>query len=205
MANYMKKIFLLGAVVCTIGMMAACKGGAENEHTADGSDGFEEAKVIVGATFGPEDTPNSIEAKIKATKLPVRIDWDCNGKAWLSADCDSYTNILFLPVVDSIDYICKIAQVIFNDEQWLCITYTEDVTGQYWQWMSPRSECGVFYKTDLISPQGEPYQMASRGVKAHGEDSNQGAIVVRYIESGTLDTIPLVKHDNGDNQFRDKQ
>ena len=37
MANYMKKIFLLGAVVYTIGMMAACKGGTAEGASADGT------------------------------------------------------------------------------------------------------------------------------------------------------------------------
>lgn len=184
---------VLGAMLCVLGMMTACKNGTTNENTTDSSTGFKAAKVIVEVTFEPEDTPDSIVAKIKRANLPVLVDWDCNGKAWFHVDCDSNDIITFLPMADSINYVCEIAQIIFNDEQWLCITCTEDITGQYWQLMSPESECGVFYKTNLISPQAEPYQMASHGIKDYGEDKDHEAIVVRYVESGTLDTIPFVR------------
>ena len=201
----MRKSFLLYATILSLAVMiackgqnaalpdtdsmAVCKGGNATLAGNDSTPAFEEAQVIGIALFRAEDLPDSIEAKAKAAHLPVLIDWDSDGKAWITADCNGSQNIMEFLVTDNIEYIDNIAQIIFNDERWLCITYTEDVTGQYWQWMTPESECGVFYKTDLISPQAEPYKMASHGVTIHDGDSSYDAIVVRYLESGTLDTI----------------
>ena len=179
MYNNMKKLFLLGTMVCAFGMMAACKSG-----TTDNKD-FEEAEVIKSASFGPEDTPESIDTALKAAGLPMHIEWDSDGTATLVTDGMAFY------VTDSIgiEYICQVEEIIFNDEPWLCITYTEDLTGQYWQIMGPKRGGSLFYETELISPQAEPYQMASHGVTIHDSDGDCDAIVVRYLESGTLDTI----------------
>ncbi len=173
----MKKLFLFGAMVCAIGMMTACKSGT------GGNIEFEEAEVIKSATFGPEDTPEIIDSALKAAGLPMHIEWDNDGSPSLALDGMNYY------ISDSIIYICQAEEIIFNDEPWLCITYTEDVTGQYWQMMGPKREMFLFYETDPISPQAEPYQMASHGVTLHRSGVDCDAIVVRYLYSGTLDTI----------------
>ena len=170
----MKKLFLFGAMVCAIGMMTACKSG-----TGDNIE-FEEAEVIKSATFGPEDTPEIIDSALKAAGLPMHIELGVDGSATLATDGMAFN------LSDSIYYICQAEEIIFNDEPWLCITYTEDITGQYWQMMGPGFIC---YETDLISPQAEPYQMASHGVTLHRSGVDCDAIVVRYLDSGTLDTI----------------
>ena len=97
--------------------------------------------------------------------------------------------ILISILIGCISYICQAKEIIFNDEPWLCIIYTEDVTGQYWQMMGPKRERFLWYETALISPQAEPYQMASHGVTLHRSGVDCDAIVVRYLYSGTLDTI----------------
>lgn len=173
----MKKLFLLGAMVCAIGMMTACKSGT------GGNIEFEEAEVIKSATFGPEDTPEIIDSALKAAGLPMHIEWDNDGSPSLALDGINYY------ISDSISYICQAKEIIFNDEPWLCIIYTEDVTGQYWQMMGPKRERFLWYETALISPQAEPYQMASHGVTLHRSGVDCDAIVVRYLYSGTLDTI----------------
>ena len=170
----MKKLFLFGAMVCAIGMMTACKSG-----TGDNIE-FEEAEVIKSATFGPEDTPEIIDSALKAAGLPMHIELGVDGSATLATDGMAFN------LSDSIYYICQAEEIIFNDEPWLCITYTEDITGQYWQMMGPGFIC---YETDPISPQAEPYQMASHGVTLHRSGVDCDAIVVRYLYSGTLDTI----------------
>ncbi|MBR2959384.1 MAG: hypothetical protein IKC19_07145 [Bacteroidales bacterium] len=195
----MKKLFLFGAMVCAIGMMTACKSGTGDNTAADtmqpcepssvlvtntgGNIEFEEAEVIKSATFGPEDTPEIIDSALKAAGLPMHIEWDNDGSPSLALDGMNYY------ISDSISYICQAEEIIFNDEPWLCITYTEDVTGQYWQMMGPKRERFLWYETALISPQAEPYQMASHGVTLHRSGVDCDAMVVRYLDSGTLDTI----------------
>lgn len=185
----MKKAFLVCSAILAL---AACNSANTTNKDKNSTTDFEEAKVIASATFGPDDTPDSIAMAIKAASLPMHIEWDCNGKSWIAADCDDYMMITFLPVVDSSDYICEVAQIIFDDETWLRITYTEDITGQYWLYMSPESECGLFYKTDLFAPQAEPYQFPSHSTIIHTNESEYAAIIIRYPMSGTLDTLPLV-------------
>lgn len=172
--------------------LTACNSG--NTNICDNSSGtdFEEAKVIASAAFGPADTPDSIAVAIKAAGLPMHIEWDCNGKSWITADCDDYMMITFLPAVDSCHYICDVAQIIFDDETWLRITYTEDTTGQHWLLMSPESECGLFYKTAPFDPHDKPYQFPGHSTTIHTTESDYAALVVRYPSSGTLDTLPLV-------------
>ena len=185
----MKKAILLCAVLLAL---AGCKGGntsvCDNGSNAD----FKEAEVIKCATFWPEATPDSINAALKAAGLPVHIEWDGNGLAWLVPECECAISMLVSDTFN-VEYIYSVAEIIFDDEPWLCITYTEDVTGMYWQFMGPESECCLLYQTDLISPQAEPYQMASHGVTIHDGKVDCNAIVVRYIESGTFDTIPYTQ------------
>ena len=185
----MKKTIIICSALL---VLAACNSCNTTNRDENSGNDFEEAKVIASATFGPDDTPDSIAVAIKAASLPMRIEWDCNGKSWIAADCDDYMMITFLPVVDSCSYICDVAQIIFDNETWLRITYTEDITGQYWLFMSPESECGLFYKTDLFDPQAEPYQFPSHSTMIHTNESDYAALIVRYVESGTLDTVPLV-------------
>jgi hypothetical protein len=173
----MKKVFLLGAMVCALGMMSACKSGT------GGNIEFEEAEVIKSATFRPEDTPEIIDSALKAAGLPMHIEWDNDGSPSLAFDGMNYY------ISDSISYICQAKEIIFNDEPWLCIIYTEDVTGQYWQMMGPKRERFLWYETALISPQAEPYQMADHEITIHGSDVDCDAIVVRYLYSERLDTI----------------
>jgi hypothetical protein len=153
-----------------------CVNGSNND--------FREAKVIKSATFGPEDTPEIIDSALKAAGLPMHIEWDNDGSPSLALDGMNYY------ISDSISYICQAKEIIFNDEPWLCIIYTEDVTGQYWQMMGPKRERFLWYETDLISPpQAEPYQMADHEITIHGSDVDCDAIVVRYLYSERLDTI----------------
>lgn len=183
----MKKAILLCAALLAL---TGCRSGSTSTDANDSNADFEEAEVIKCATFGPETTPDSIDAALKAAGLPMHIEWDCNGQAWLVPECECLVSRM---LSDSIHYIYSVAEIIFNDEPWLCITYTEDVTGRYWQFMGPESECCLLYQTDLISPQAEPYQMASHGVRIHDSEGGCEAIVVRYLESGTFDTIRFIQ------------
>ena len=185
----MKKAILLCAALFAL---AGCKNGNTSICDNDSNTNFKEAEVIKCATFGPETTPDSIDVALKAAGLPMHIEWDGNGLAWLVPECECAISMSVSDTFNA-DYIYSVEEIIFNDEPWLCFTYTEDVTGQYWQFMGPESECCLLYQTELISPQAEPYQMASHGVKVHDGEVDYDAIVVRYTESGTFDTIRYIQ------------
>jgi hypothetical protein len=103
--------------------------------------------------------------------------------------------LLSIQIADSCCYVCEVAQIIFNDEPWLRITYTEDITGQYWLWMIPKNECSGIYITDLFDQQAKPYQFSSHGIKTRTSASDYAAIVVHYTKSGTIDTVPVRAKD----------
>ncbi|MDO4218364.1 MAG: hypothetical protein Q4D03_09435 [Bacteroidales bacterium] len=59
----MKKLFLFGAMVCTIGMMTACKSGAADNTAADTMQPCEPSSVFVTNEYHFKDlkTPNSLQ------------------------------------------------------------------------------------------------------------------------------------------------
>ena len=81
----MKKTIIICSALLALAACNSCNTTSRDENS--GTD-FEEARVIASATFGPDDTPDSIEVAIKAADLPMHIEWDCDGKSWIAADCD---------------------------------------------------------------------------------------------------------------------
>ena len=179
----MCRIRIICATILAISAVSSCDSMNTSNCVNGSNNDFREAKVIKSATFGPEDTPEIIDSALKAAGLPMHIEWDNDGSPSLALDGMNYY------ISDSISYICQAKEIIFNDEPWLCIIYTEDVTGQYWQMMGPKRERFLWYETALISPQAEPYQMADHEITIHGSDVDCNAIVVRYLFSERLDTI----------------
>ncbi len=59
----MKKVFLLGAMVCAIGMMTACKSGTADNTAADTMQPCEPSSVLVTNEYHFKDlkTPNSLQ------------------------------------------------------------------------------------------------------------------------------------------------
>ena len=59
----MKKVFLLGAMVCALGMMTACKSGTVNKTDADTTQHGEPSSVLVTNEYHFKDlkTPNSLQ------------------------------------------------------------------------------------------------------------------------------------------------
>lgn len=173
--------------------ISACRNGDRTTCNRDESFNFEDEEVIARVSFGCDDTPENMDIALRAAGLPLCIQWDCNGDSWITPVSDDSKEIDLLKVNDSVHYICEVAKVIFNNEHWLRVIYTEDVTGQYWLWMTPEKECGVFYKTDLFDTQAEPFQICGQGVKVRTLGGDCDAIVVRYTESTTYDTVPLIR------------
>lgn len=173
--------------------ISACRNGDRTTCNRDESFNFEAEEVIARVSFGCDDTPENMDIALRAAGLPLCIQWDCNGDSWIAPVSDDSKEIDLLKVNDSVHYICEVAKVIFNNEHWLRVIYTEDVTGLYWLWMTPEKECGVFYKTDLFDTQAESFQICGQGVKVRTLGGDCDAIVVRYTESTTYDTVPLIR------------
>ena len=177
----MKKLLAFFAVVLVIAEMEGCKNetATDNENDSLNTD----ATILKKVSFDCYTTYDSIDIALKASGLPLHVEWDEDSSVYLVTECEFFTKFL---LSDDCHYLYSVEHMLIDSNEWIALTFTEDITGQYWMCMWPKDECGPFYETGLFDDQAEPYTILDH-------TTNNGSIIVRYLDSKTYDTIPLVE------------
>ena len=176
----MKKTMLVCAALLALGAMTACKSETSNSNNESQ---YPAAPILDRARFNCSTAYDSIDAALRASSMPLHVERDEDGVAWLAIDCEIPWQLV---LSDSNHYLCNAECLVIDGKEWVAITFTEDITGQYWMYMWPKNECGLVHETGMFDEQAEPYTILDHFT----EDGN---MIVRYSESKTFDTIQLAQ------------
>ena len=177
----MKKLLAFFAVVLVIAVMEGCKNetATDNENDSLNTD----ATILKKVSFDCYTTYDSIDIALKASGLPLHVEWDEDSSVYLVTECEFFTKIL---LSDDCHYLYSVEHMLIDSNEWIALTFTEDITGQYWMCLWPKDECGLVHETGMFDEQAEPYTILDHFT----EDGN---MIVRYSESKTFDTIQLTQ------------
>ena len=144
---------------------------------------FPETRILSSVLFSDRTSSDSINYALQNAGLPMRIITEHNSEKYLLIDSVS--------VSVAIDENCRYeaARIIFDMEEWLRITTIPNPPDTFWICMT--REGYPFYEILPDNHYGKGYQLMDHSIKKIG--SHADAVVLRYIENGKLDTIPLVE------------
>lgn len=176
----MKKIMLVCAAMLALGAMTACK---SETSSSNNESQYLAAPILDSVRFNCSTAYDSIDAALRASSMPLHVELDEDGVAWLTIECEIPRGLV---LSDSNHYLCNAECLVIDSEEWVAITFTEDITGQYWMYMWPKDECGLVHETGMFDEQAEPYTILDHFTE-------DGHMIVRYSESKTFDTIQLAQ------------
>lgn len=175
-----RRILMLCAAMVAFAAMTACKSEISSSNNESL---YTAAPILDSVWFDCSTAYDSIDAAIRASSMPLHVEWDEDGVAWLAIECEIPRGLV---LSDSNHYLCNAECLVIDGKEWVAITFTEDITGQYWMYMWPKNECGLVHETGMFDEQAEPYTILDHFT----EDGN---MIVRYSESKTFDTIQLAQ------------
>lgn len=187
----MKKILILCAAMVAAAAMTSCgsRTTATDTIATDtmprcttlNESPYTAAPILDSECFNCYTTYDSIDAALRASSMPLHVEWDEDSVAWLIVECEIPLRLI---LSDNCHYLCNAQCLVIDGKEWLAATFTEDITGQYWMYMWTKDKCGLVQETGLFNQQAEPYTISD-----HFTDD--GRMIVRYSESKTYDTIQL--------------
>lgn len=174
----MKNLLALFAAVFVVAVMAGCRNGKTNENDSLNTD----ATILKKVSFDCHTPYDSIDIALRASGLPLHVEWDEDSSVYLVTECEFFPK--FLLSNDSC-YLISVKHLLIDNSEWIWLSF-KDITGLYWMLLWTKDECGPLYEIGLFDNQAEPYTILDH-------TTNNGSIIVRYLDSKTYDTIPLVE------------
>ncbi|MCR5445042.1 MAG: hypothetical protein K6E96_05085 [Bacteroidales bacterium] len=173
----MKKVLLTTVFLCAVAI-TACKGELRKEV-------FQEAEVLSHVSFSHVTTAENATIALEKSGFPITVETDCNGNDWLTPS-NKRNLITSFPFNDGPNFICEVARITFNGEEWFRITYTIHDSPEFWMFMTPADEYGLFYSVYDLK---QGYQFPDHSTAFYDSEGEHEVVIVRYPESGTFDTV----------------
>ncbi len=174
----MRNLLAIFAAVFVVAVMAGCRNGKTNENDSLNTD----ATILKKVSFDCHTPYDSIDIALRASGLPLHVEWDEDSSVYLVTECEFFPK--FLLSNDSC-YLSSVKHLLIDNSEWVWLSF-KDITGLYWMLLWTKDECGPLYEIGLFDNQAEPYTILDH-------TTNNGSIIVRYLDSKTYDTIPLVE------------
>ncbi len=88
----MKKLLAFFAVVLVIAVMEGCKNGTATDNENDSLN--TDATILKKVSFDCCTTHDSIDIALKASGLPLHVEWDEDSSVYLVTECEFFTKFL---------------------------------------------------------------------------------------------------------------